>query len=991
MKCPVCKKNIADNSIKCPYCKTRTGLLCSYCNTINPLTNLKCSKCGHDLLKVCPKCSGINYPSAVKCRKCGSSFGVHEKKDKKEKEKKKQKTNNPLEYNPEYHSVWEGVELLKSALSDKDKKIISVTGEKGCGKTTVLKNGISHAVQNGMQPCIGKCTQLTQLTPGGVIQDMMLNLFALPVFSIKNKELIKNATEFFTKEFKFLNPSEVQDFINFIYNFNDGNYEDIIINKKRTFALLHKIFSAFASTGRFLIIIDNFDFIDGFSAEFITNLLNNDKIRKNIKFIAVYNNPKPISGLLGIDNRNLKEFTDINLRPITPQEFGNLKFRQDLQNCVSEKEKEVIISKSDCNLAYIQQAYSYVFDCQINDKAFVLPETFEDLIKIRLQTLKKSNKIAYKVLCGAAILGDKINKTLIREIFGFEEKEFNDILHYLEMSDFIHPYDEVHYEFNNLLLWETILKGITHDSDFEDLNIKIIKSISIFNLNTNATMAMIAHNLKENRMAFDIWTKTTRLAAYIGDINLYVIAQKQCLALLNEFNESETLNIRYSISEKLGKLLTEYDPEEAVEFLPDAISNARKSNDEVKEIELLGYLAKCCSKTGNYFGNVECADNVLKKISTGAELERAMIIGSKLPSLLDIGNCGEVINLIDHDVLPVLNKYLERPRLSKLFPLGLLFDTWLNVYLILAKALAIQGNDRAFEVLNNLFTIIQKHKINDKLLFAKAKIVQAYANTVKGDINTSNKILLEVNERYKNEYMDDNTVSRMNLVYIINKFVTKDYTDLRENLFDAVTFANNTGDNFTKNILKTLLGKLLKDENKAQHALEIYDEQVTYFAKEKMALGALLSWYLIAEATIVTDNSKGAIDVATQALEISMNPAIDNYFFAVNLRMVLSAAYMNIADYTSAKMNLEEALKLAKHFKTYDLLARIYLTYGKYYYEIGTYVNQDKIEYLRGASSMYEKAMELTVKETQNAYVKNAVVQQKEMLNEYCLKNGFNL
>ena len=239
--------------------------------------------------------------------------------------------------------------------------------------------------------------------------------------------------------------------------------------------------------------------------------------------------------------------------------------------------------------------------------------------------------------------------------------------------------------------------------------------------------------------------------------------------------------------------------------------------------------------------------------------------------------------------------------------------------------------------------------------------------------------------------MDDNTVSRMNLVYIINKFVTKDYTDLRENLFDAVTFANNTGDNFTKNILKTLLGKLLKDENKAQHALEIYDEQVTYFAKEKMALGALLSWYLIAEATIVTDNSKGAIDVATQALEISMNPAIDNYFFAVNLRMVLSAAYMNIADYTSAKMNLEEALKLAKHFKTYDLLARIYLTYGKYYYEIGTYVNQDKIEYLRGASSMYEKAMELTVKETQNAYVKNAVVQQKEMLNEYCLKNGFNL
>lgn len=90
--------------------------------------------------------------------------------------------------------------------------------------------------------------------------------------------------------------------------------------------------------------------------------------------------------------------------------------------------------------------------------------------------------------------------------------------------------------------------------------------------------------------------KTTRLASYIGDINLYVISQKQCLALLNEFNENETLNIRFNISERLGKLLTEYDPEEAMEYLPDAIANAKSNNNEAKEIELLSYLAQCCKK-----------------------------------------------------------------------------------------------------------------------------------------------------------------------------------------------------------------------------------------------------------------------------------------------------------------------------------------------------------------------------------------------------------
>jgi tetratricopeptide (TPR) repeat protein len=368
-----------------------------------------------------------------------------------------------------------------------------------------------------------------------------------------------------------------------------------------------------------------------------------------------------------------------------------------------------------------------------------------------------------------------------------------------------------------------------------------------------------------------------------------------------------------------------------------------------------------------------------------------MIISEKLSALLDIGNCGEVISLADNDVLPILNKYIIKPRLNKLFPLGLLFDTWLKVYLVLATALALQGNERTFDVLKNLFEIIDKHKIADKQLIARAKTVQAYAYTMKGDINLSMKLLQEVDSKYRDNFMDEISVSRLNLVYIINKFFTKDYEGLREDLFEAVTFANNAGDNFTKNIIKTLLGKLLKDENKAQQALEIYNEQVTYFAKEKMALGALLAWYLIADATIVTENSKSAIDIASQALEISVNPNIDNCFFAVNFRLVLAKAYMNIADYTSAKINIEEGLKLAKRCKMYDMLSRLYLLYGKYYYDIGKIATQDQIEYLRGSAVMFEKAMEFVVKETKNQYIKNSLTFEKEKLNDFCAEKGFKL
>lgn len=996
MKCPVCKKKIPEYSLKCPYCKTRTGLLCSNCRTVNPLGNVACEKCGQELLKICSYCNSVNFPSATKCRKCGSPFGQPvvkpKKKNDRDKEPKIESKSINLEFVPKLHTRTQGFELLIEGLQSRDKKIFSITGDKGIGKSTLLAKVIKHFDKDKFHWCIGKCTPLTQLTPGGVIQDMLLNLFKLPNFCVNNDELQHDAFAFFSKEFKFLEQPEVSDFLNFLYNSKDGNYEDIIINKRRTYDILNKIFDAFAHTGRFVFVVDNFDFIDGFSAEFLTHFMQKDCNWKNLKFIAIYNEHKPISSFFGFEDRDLKAYADINLTPLYDYELEQcIKQLDDEEFYISDEDKEIILEKSQGNPAFIEQAMSYSFDCQIADRAFLLQNSFSNLIKTRLGILKQCNDAAHKLLCGAAILGDKLNLALLKEVFGYKSQDFNDIIAYLVKSNFIRPYNEIYYEFNNLLLWETVLKNITLDMAFEDINVKVGKAVSIFTLNTNATMAMIAHNLKQNRMAFDIWTKTTRLAAYVGDINLYVIAQKQCLALLNEFNENETLNIRYNISERLGKILSEYDPEEALDFLPDAISYAKSKDNETKEIELLGYLALCCKKTGNYFGDVECTDSVLKKIKPGQELECALIKAGKLSSLLDIGNCGEVIDLIDHDIIPVLEPYLNKPKLNKTIPLGFLHDTRLRVYLALATALSLQGNDRSFEVLTMLFDIIEKQKINDPLLMCRTKLVLAYANIIKGNFDTAESILKDINHLYKADIMDSETVSRWNLISIICKFMCKKYEGLREILFEAVTYANNTGDNFTKNILKVMLGKLFKDNQQAQQAIRIYNEQITYFANEKMALGALLSWYLIADASLVTENPQATIDIASQALEIAQNPRINNTFFIVLLKILLADAYTEISDYETAKINLESAMILAKKYNMNDLLSKIYLSYGKYYKDLGTFHSTNQVECLRGASKMYDKGLAIIVEQTKNTYVKEKIIEEQKVLKSYCELNNIKL
>ena len=222
MKCPVCKKNIPDNLLKCPYCKARTGLVCKHCNTVNSIFDLKCKNCGEEILKICPNCSSVNFPETEKCRKCGYSF--------EKKEEQIEKTNEnieiKLEYPPNFVSQESAKNILVKGILSKDKKIFSLSGEKGIGKTIVLKAAMQELLDKHYSWIYGKCTSITQLTVGGLIQDMLLNLFNLPNICINNLQFKKDASKFFKNEFPELSNNEVFDLLNFLYPHTEGNFED---------------------------------------------------------------------------------------------------------------------------------------------------------------------------------------------------------------------------------------------------------------------------------------------------------------------------------------------------------------------------------------------------------------------------------------------------------------------------------------------------------------------------------------------------------------------------------------------------------------------------------------------------------------------------------------------------------------------------------------------------------------------------------------------
>ena len=747
--------------------------------------------------------------------------------------------------------------------------------------------------------------------------------------------------------------------------------------------------------GKFIIIIDNFDFIDGFSYEFLSHFIKKENVWKNLKLVLLYSEAKPSKGYFYFPtNKDDNIYLDVTIAPLEYKQIGALvdqkvKRIKDFPN-ISPAELQEIYKISNGNPSYINHALYLRYDCELSMQEFELSTNFRGLLERRLALLSYLNPTAYNVLISSAIIGDKINVNLVKEIFNIDDKNFKKVLVYLRKMDYISPLNDIYYEFTSQLLWETIIKTSKTDGNYEKFNKKIFEYLTGFTLNSHAIFGIIAQNLKQPQLALDIWTKNTRLASYIGDLNLYAISQKQSMALINEFDETETLKIRYNISERLGKLLANSNPTEAMEYLPDAISNAGAIGDSPKEIELLAYLSSCCRKTGNYFGEVECVDSVLEKVKPDNDLDTALLKTTKLSALLNIGNCGQIINMVDNEIMPIFDRFFKKKNSIHNPKMPIVYESWLKSYLVLANALVLQGNDRSFEILTILFDIIERNKIQDELFICKCRLTLAFANTLKGNFRASEQVLEEVLKSYRENIMDNETIIRWNFINIVNNFFRKRYYNMQEDLFQIVTFANNNGDNFTKNILKTLLGKIFKDNDNSKQAMDIFNDQVAYFAKEKMALGALLTWYLIADTTLETEGPQKALEIAEQALAVAQNPKIDNYFFAILLKIVMVKCYITLSDFESAKIHIENAILMARKFNMKDILSRLYILYGKYFQELGLNKSSKQKEYLQSSNKLYKEAKTL-IEETQNKDVYQDLKKSKNVLKSFCQLHNIDI
>ncbi len=183
---------------------------------------------------------------------------------------------------------------------------------------------------------------------------------------------------------------------------------------------------------------------------------------------------------------------------------------------------------------------------------------------------------------------------------------------------------------------------------------------------------------------------------------------------------------------------------------------------------------------------------------------------------------------------------------------------------------------------------------------------------------------------------------------------------------------------------------MLKDNNQTKKALEILEEQVAYFAKEKVATGVLLSWYLIAEIKLITSGTQFALDIATKALDIAQGPNINNYYFIALFNKLIGEIYLAKQDFESAKVYLEKCIFIAKQFDLQYILVKAYIQSAKLYQELALPKSGSRGNYIKQALKMFQLAKNVSIVAEQKALQRN-IKEELSVLTSFCKLNGIIL
>ena len=386
------------------------------------------------------------------------------------------------------------INLLTNSLK---KHIVAINGSEGSGKTAILGQVCSALSKNGYIALYGSCTPLVQITSFGFFQDAFLRMMGFPPYT--------NNIDAFTKEFKksefakifsSMNAGELNLFLNMFYPTQKDVFENILENKKKMFTVLEKAIKSFLSDNNLIIVIDNFELLDGASYDFLMHILKKKFFNNRLKLLVAYQENKSIQSYFDITSDEEQIFDTILINKLEKDEIiktVNNSFMFNIEDILDEEYLDKLVEKSDGNAIRLEQEIALLIDTgyiNISNEQIVInpenapdiqPTSFEELIKLRLNALTPSAK---NILYIAAIMGYRFATGVLCQVAGLSMEKATQILSYLFQEMYITQVDNYTCEFKNLTLWKLIYQEAKNDLLYKENSEKLYNTLKQY-LKTN--------------------------------------------------------------------------------------------------------------------------------------------------------------------------------------------------------------------------------------------------------------------------------------------------------------------------------------------------------------------------------------------------------------------------------------------------------------------------------------------------------------------------
>lgn len=874
--------------------------------------------------------------------------------------------------------------------------VTGFSAEEGMGKSTIVKNFIDSLANQGIISIFAENSELIKVSPFGSIRDALLKLLTLPDMHPDEASFYsENTQQLFAQNFENLNENEILNFMNFLYPKMQSDFGNLAENKEKTHALLEKIFISITSKNNAVFIIDNFDLTDNASFEFIQNIIKKGIINNKTKLFITYREKRSARVYFDKELSSQNIFASLYLNNLGEEKTFELIKGFSNTEYVPTAVSFAVNEKGNGNIFFTEQFLALLFDVgymfiSSNTMKFkddepipFIPKNIDEVVKLRYEAINQAE--IKDSLITASIMGYKFDKTAFASVTDITEEQADALLQRLTDLMFIQPVSDYEYAFKNMTMWSIIFNESHKDPRFKVICKKVFYIFGKYALSNPIVKATVAKYRDEEEAALLTWKETAGVSAYLGDENIYSLAMEQFLLQTGyDENLTEFTDVQITAMEQIAKIIYKSNPQKAIKYLTPPVTNAKETENNIKLIDLSAYLIKACYLVSDYNSVIETVDLVVKSAENEiSPLEKALILSKKLEALFKTGNCEEGINLANNDIITHIEEALSKEN-NEAFA-QTLFKVWFETSINMVYLYALQGNSKALEIADNTAEIMKMNGIQEQEYTVKMNLAKAFAMTIIGRITESSKIINAI-EKIP-EYNNKENICKRNLIYAMNMVFSNNTENLREILFDFAKYAENANDQIGKHIYKLMLAWLTAQEDPVQSNV-IFNEELTYFAKEKIVTGALISWLFISQNTLMSENNiANAEHIAMKALEVAQNPKFSQYHAAVYLQKLIAEINLMKGDVAAAKMYLEKGMLIAKQFGLDLAQIELYRTYAQFLGYMMTQSNSNQPELADKANKIYQVAIVISDKLAVPGLTNIIKNEQAELVN-YCKQNG---